>query len=405
MSPHPPLSGTLPTGGRETAGRGFLPMNRLRLGMVGGGQGAFIGAVHRIAARLDDHYELVAGALSSDPTRGRDSAAALRLDSTRAYDSAETMARAEAARPDGIQVAAIVTPNHLHAAAAHSMLDAGIHVICDKPMTTTVADAEALADKAAHTGLVFAVTRAYTGYPMVRLARALAQDGTLGQLRSVQVEYAQGWLAGPLEHTGQKQAAWRVDPARSGPAGAVGDIGTHAFHLAEFVTGLGCTELAAELTRFVPGRALDDDARMLLRFDGGARGALWCSQVAVGQENGLRLRVFGDAGGLDWQQEEPNQLRLFRIGEPSTTLTRGGPGLGAAAAHATRVPSGHPEGYLEAFAQLYTDAAEQIRARIEGRPADPASLLLPDVSDGLRGVRFVAAAVASSTGGAGWVSL
>ena len=377
--------------------------------MVGGGQGGFIGAVHRIAARLDDEYELVAGALSSDPERGRASAAALRLDPARAYDSAEAMAQAEAARPDGIDVAAVVTPNHLHAAAVHALLDAGIHVICDKPMTTAVADAEALAEKAARTGLVLAVAHVYSGYPLVRHARALARGGALGRLRTVQVEYAQGWLATALEKEagegGHKQASWRVDPARSGPAGAVGDIGTHAFHLAEFVTGLRCTALAAELTRFVPGRALDDDARMLLRFDGGARGALWCSQVAVGQENGLRLRAFGDAGGLEWRQEEPNRLHLFRLGEPPTILTRGGPGLGPEAAHATRVPAGHPEGYLEAFAQLYADAAEQVRARIEGRPADPASLLLPDAADGLRGVRFVAAAVASSAADAGWVGL
>ena len=387
-----------------SAAAGAVP-RRLRLGMVGGGRGGFIGAVHRIAARLDDEYELVAGAFSSDPERGRQSAAALRLDPARAYATAEHMARTEASRPDGIDVAAVVTPNHLHAAAAHALLDAGIHVICDKPMTTTVADAEALADKAARTGLVLAVAHAYSGYPLVRHARALARGGALGRLRTVQVEYAQGWLATPIEEDGQKQAVWRVDPARSGPAGAVGDIGTHAFHLAEFVTGLRCTALAAELTRFVPGRALDDDARMLLRFDGGARGALWCSQVAVGQENGLRLRAFGDAGGLEWGQEEPNRLHLFRLGEPPAVLTRGGPGLGPEAARATRVPAGHPEGYLEAFAQLYADAAEQIRARIEGRPADPASLLLPDVADGLRGVRFVAAAVESSARDAGWVGL
>ena len=381
------------------------PPRRLRLGMVGGGQGGFIGAVHRLAARIDDQYEFVAGALSSDPGRGRASAAALRLDPARAYDSAEAMARAEVLRPDGIDVAAVVTPNHLHAAAVHALLDAGIHVICDKPMTTTVADAEALAAKAARAGLVLAVAHAYAGYPLVRHARALARGGALGRLRTVQVEYAQGWLATPVEASGHKQAAWRVDPARSGPAGAVGDIGTHAFHLAEFVTGLRCAALAAELSRFVPGRALDDDARMLLRFDGGARGALWCSQVAVGQENGLRLRAFGDAGGLEWSQEEPNRLHLFRLGEPPAVLTRGGPGLGPEAARATRVPAGHPEGYLEAFAQLYADLAEQVRARIEGRAADPASLLLPDGADGLRGVRFVAAAVASSAADAGWIGL
>jgi predicted dehydrogenase len=373
--------------------------------MVGGGQGAFIGAVHRIAARLDDQYELVAGALSSDPARGQESAASLHIAPDRAYADAFLMAEAERRRPDPIDAVSIVTPNHLHAAAAEAFLAAGIHVICDKPLTTDVAQAERLVAAADRTGLLFAVTHNYTGYPMVREARALVAAGVLGALRTVQVEYAQDWLSKRLEADGHKQAAWRTDPARSGPAGAVGDIGTHAFNLLEFVTGLRCSQLLADLSRFVPGRALDDDARMLLRFAGGARGALWCSQVAVGNENGLRLRIYGEVAGLEWAQEQPNHLRLTRLGEPPQLLTRGGPGLGADAAHATRIPAGHPEGYLEGFAQIYADMAEQIRARLEGRPAHPESRLVPGVRDGLRGVQFIAASVESTERGGAWVAL
>ena len=378
---------------------------RLRLGMVGGGRGAFIGAVHRIAARLDDRWELVAGALAADPGRARASATDLHIAPDRAYGDFAAMAKAEAARSDRIDAVAVVAPNHVHHAAARAFLDAGIHVICDKPLTTTVADAEDLAAAVKRTGLLFALTHNYTGYPMVRQARAMVAEGALGAIRVVQVEYSQDWLSTRLEATGQKQAAWRTDPKRSGAAGSLGDLGTHAFNIAEFVTGLRVSELAAELTTFVAGRPLEDNAHALLRFGGGARGALWSSQVAPGNQNALKLRVYGEHAGLEWEQEQPNVLRVARLGEPPQLVTRAGPGAGPAAAHATRIPAGHPEGYLEGFAQLYTDFAEQITARLERRDADPASLLVPTVEDGLRGVRFVAAAVESSRNGGAWLRL
>jgi predicted dehydrogenase len=378
---------------------------RLRLGMVGGGQGAFIGAVHRIAARLDDQFELVAGALSSDRERAHASAAELHIAPERSYDDFRAMATAEAARADGIDVVAIVTPNHLHHDPARAFLDAGIHVICDKPLSRTLAEAEDLAQAVAASGKVFVLTHNYTGYPMVRQAREMIAAGELGPIRLVQAEYPQDWLSTALEETGQKQAAWRTDPERSGAGGCLGDIGTHAFNLAEFVSGLRCESLAAELTTFVRGRRLDDNVQMMLRFAGGARGALWSSQVAPGNENGLRLRVYGEKAGLEWQQEHPNQLRFTVLGETPCILTRGGPGAGPAAAHATRIPAGHPEGYLEGFAQLYRDAAALIRARQAGREPDPASALLPGVQDGVRGMRFIDAAIRSSQADARWVSL
>jgi len=378
---------------------------RIRLGMVGGGEGAFIGAVHRIAARLDDQYELVAGALSSDAARAHASAAALHIDPGRSYAGFEEMAEREASRPDGIEAVAIVTPNHLHFAPARAFLARGIHVICDKPLTHRLEDAVTLAAAVAQSGCVFALTHNYTGYPLVRQAREMVADGALGTIRVVQVEYPQDWLTTRLEETGQKQAAWRTDPARSGAAGCTGDIGTHAFHLAEFVTGLSCASVAAELTRFVAGRALDDNAQMLLRFAGGARGMLWSSQVAPGNENALRLRVYGDKAGLDWSQEQPNALLFTPLGEPPRLIRRAGAGASAVAAHASRIPAGHPEGYLEAFAQLYRDIAEQIGARRESRQPDPASLLVPSIADGVRGMHFITAAVASSEANAAWTAI
>jgi len=378
---------------------------RLRLGMVGGGRGAFIGAVHRIAARLDDRWELVAGALSSDPQRARDSAADVFIAPDRAYSDFTEMARKEGAREDGIDAVAIVTPNHLHHPASMAFLEAGIHVICDKPMTATVAQAEELVAAVEASGQLFALTHNYTGYPMVRHARELVASGELGTIRVVQAEYPQDWLTTSLEETGQKQAAWRTDPAQTGGGGCIGDIGTHAFNLAEFVTGLHCTQIAADLTSFVPGRRVDDNVNMLLRFSSGARGMLWSSQVAPGNENGLRLRVYGDKAGIEWHQEQPNHLRFARLGEPPQLITRNGPGAGPASAYASRIPAGHPEGYLEGFAQIYSDVAEQIAARIEGREPDPASLLVPTVADGLRGVQFISAAVDSSRNSAAWTSL
>ncbi len=375
----------------------------LRLGMVGGGRGAFIGAVHRTCAAMDGQFVLVAGALSSDPQRARESAADLGLDPARGYGSFREMAEAEAKRSDGIEAVAIVTPNDSHHAIARTFLDRGIHVICDKPMTTTLKDALDLVAAVRRSGLVFVLTHNYTGYPMVRQARAMVAAGELGAIRVVQVEYAQDWLATRLEETGHKQASWRVDPKRSGAGGCVGDIGTHAHNLAAFVTGLWPSALCADLSRFVPGRRLDDNANILLRYAEGARGLLWASQVSPGNENALRLRVYGEKGGLEWSQEFPNQLRYAPLGRPPQVLGRGQGYLASDAAAVTRVPPGHPEGYQEAFANLYRAAAEQIRARQEKRDPDPQALLAPTVEDGARGVRFILAAVESSERGGAWV--
>jgi predicted dehydrogenase len=378
---------------------------RLRLGMVGGGRGAFIGAVHRIAARLDDRWELVAGALSSDPERAKASGEDLLLKPDRIYGDYNEMARRERRLKDGIDAVAIVTPNHAHAAAARTFLKAGIHVICDKPLTTTRREADQLAKLAHESGLIFAVTHNYTGYPLVRQARAMVKAGELGAIRVVQVEYAQDWLATRVEETGSKQAEWRTDPARSGPAGAVGDIGTHAFNLAEFIVGDEVASLSAELHTFVEGRRLDDNAHMMLRFNSGAKGMLWCSQVASGIENGLRIRIYGEKAGLEWCQENPNYLTFLPLGEPPRTIRRNGSGADEASRAASRIPGGHPEGYLEGFAQLYTDVAEQIAARIEKRDPNPFALQVPTVDHGVRGVRFIEAAVRSSQRKAAWVDL
>jgi predicted dehydrogenase len=375
---------------------------RIRLGMVGGGEGAFIGAVHRIAARIDDHYELVAGALSSTPEKALRSAAALGL--ARAYADYRTMAREEAARPDGIEAVAIVTPNDQHAPAAQAFLEAGIHVICDKPVTTTLADAQRLRALAHSRGRVFAVTYNYSGYPMVRHARRMVREGALGDIRLVQVEYVQDWLTEPLESTGQKQAAWRTDPKRSGAGGCVGDIGTHAYQLAGFVTGLLPTQLCAELSSFVPGRALDDNVQVMLRYANGARGLLWASQVAPGNENGLRLRVYGDKGGLEWRQEHPNQLHWSPFGKPTQTIARGTGAANADAARVTRLPSGHPEGYLEGFATVYSEIAQALQAAREGK-APPAEVVFPTIADGVHGMAFIEAAVRSAAEGARWVEV
>jgi predicted dehydrogenase len=374
----------------------------IRLGMVGGGQGAFIGAVHRIAARLDGAFELVAGALSSDPERARASAAEIGLAPDRTYDDYAAMARREARLKDGIEAVAIVTPNHMHYEIAREYLRRGIHVICDKPLTATLAEARRMVQAAERSDALFVLTHNYTGYPLVRQARDMVAAGALGQIRVVQIEYAQDWLAEPPADN--KQAAWRTDPARAGPGGATGDIGTHAFQLARFVTGLRIEALAADLQSFVEGRQVDDNGHVLLRFEGGARGVLWCSQVASGVENGLRLRVFGTGAGLSWAQENPNELWFTPLGEPARRLTRGGHGTGQAAARVTRVPAGHPEGFLEAFANIYTEAARAIRARRESLPT-PEDVVFPTVHDGLEGVAFVDACVRSSRRDAAWVTL
>lgn len=377
---------------------------RIRLGMVGGGKDAFIGGVHRIAARLDGAFELVAGALSSTPEKSRESGAALGLAPDRVYDDFEAMARREARLKDGIEAVAIVTPNHMHAPAAKAFLRRGIHVICDKPLTATLPEAKRLARAAEEADALFVLTHNYTGYPMVRQARAMVAEGTLGPIRVVQVEYAQDWLSTDLEASGQKQAGWRTDPARSGSGGSTGDIGTHAFNLAAFVTGLTLESLAADLQSFVPGRRVDDNGHVLLRYAGGARGMLWCSQVAPGNENALRLRVYGEKGGLSWAQEDPNYLWHTPLGEPRRLITRGGAGAGPDAARASRIPGGHPEGYLEGFANIYAEAARAIRARQAGRPIPP-EVVFPSVEDGVAGVAFVDACVRSSGRNGAWVTL
>lgn len=377
---------------------------RIRLGMVGGGRDAFIGAVHRIASRIDDHYELVAGCFSSSPEKSLASGADLGVAPDRCYGSFAEMAARESRRKDGIEAVAIVTPNHMHAPVALQFLKRGIHVICDKPLTATLPEAKRLAKAVTESGVVFVLTHNYTGYPMIRQAKAMVAAGDLGEIRLVQVEYVQDWLAADLESTGQKQADWRTDPARSGAGGSTGDIGTHAFNLANFVSGLTLDSLAADLQSFVPGRRVDDNAHVLLRFQGGARGMLWCSQVASGQENGLRLRLYGTKAGIEWEQENPNYLWVTPLGAPKYRLTRGGSGSGDAAARLTRIPAGHPEGYLEGFANIYAEAARAILARRDGTPLDGA-VTFPGLKDGLEGVAFVDACVRSSRRNGAWVGL
>lgn len=375
-------------------------MARIRLGMVGGGNDAFIGGVHRIAARIDNRFDLVAGALSSTPEKSAASAEALGI--PRSYGSFTEMAVAEAAREDGIEAVSIVTPNHVHFAAAQAFLEQGIHVICDKPLTSTLEDAKKLVAVAEKSNAHFILTHNYTGYPMVRQARAIIADGLLGKIRVVQAEYPQDWLTTPLEGEGLKQAEWRTDPERSGAGGCVGDIGTHAYNLAGFVTGLTLDSLAADLTSFVEGRRLDDNVHVMLRYQGGAKGMLWSSQVAPGNENGLKLRVYGEKGGLEWSQEDPNYLWFTPHGEPKRLLTRNGAGADASNQNASRIPPGHPEGYLEGFANIYSEAADLIVASRDGATPDH---ILPTVHDGLDGVTFIDACVRSSASDAAWVKV
>jgi predicted dehydrogenase len=349
---------------------------RIRLGMVGGGEGAFIGAVHRIAARLDDRYELVAGALSASPDKAIGSAAAIGLGSDRSYPDFRTMARAEAGRTDAIEAVAIVTPNHMHAPVAAAFLETGVHIICDKPLTTTLGEARRLRDKARTSGLIFAVTYNYSGYPLVRHARSMVQGGELGAIRIVQLEYPQDWLAHPLEAIGQKQADWRTDPARSG-SGCVGDIGTHAYQLAHFVTGMMPEEILAETTIFVPGRRVDDNVQIMLRYE---------------------------KGGLDWRQEEPNLLAWSPLGEAPRSIRRGATFMNAAGQRVNRTPAGHPEGYLEAFATIYTEVATAIVASRTASFADPA-LTFPTIEDGFAGVAMVDAVLRSSAAGGVWTPI
>jgi predicted dehydrogenase len=382
-------------------------MNRkLRFGMIGGGQGAFIGAVHRIAAFMDGKAELVAGAFSSDAARSRASGAELCVDPARTYASFVEMAKAEKAMPADrrLDFVVIVTPNHMHFPPAKLFLESGFNVVCDKPVTFNLAEAKKLRAIVKKSKKVFVLTHNYTGNVMVKQARDLVRDGKLGELRKVVVEYPQGWLHELVEASGQKQASWRTDPKRSGAAGCLGDIGTHAENLARYITGLHIDSLCADLTAFVKGRKLDDNDGILLRWKGGAKGMLWASQVAPGNENGLSLRVYGTKGGLSWRQENPNLLWFTPFGQPPRLVTRGGAGSGPEAGRVTRVPPGHPEGYLEGFANIYAEAARAIRAARNGKKPDK-GVIYPTVEDGLKGMQFVEAAVKSSARGGKWVKV
>jgi predicted dehydrogenase len=384
-----------------------MPQRKLRMGMVGGGIGAFIGGVHRMAARLDGMIDLCCGALSSDPQKARESGRQLFLAEDRIYSSYTEMFERERALPptERMDFVSIVTPNHMHATVAIAALNAGFPVVCDKPMTVSLQEALELRDVVRRTGLPFALTHNYTGYPMVKEAREIVRSGRLGTIRKLVVEYPQGWLATSLENTGQKQASWRTDPARAGASNCMGDIGTHAENLAEYITALRIKELCADLTSFVPGRALDDDGNVLLRFENGARGVLYASQVSIDEENALAIRVYGEKGGLSWRQEEPNTLLLMWPDQPRQLLRTGGnyARLSPAAQRACRLPAGHPEGFIEAFANIYRDFAMVLAARIDG--TDPASVPgdFPTVEDGVRGMAFIETVVKSSQSTDKWV--
>jgi predicted dehydrogenase len=379
-------------------------MTKIRMGMAGGGEGAFIGAVHRMAAALDGDIELVCGAFSSDAARAQRSGATLYLPPDRVYDDYRTMMTAEAALPAAqrMQFVAIVTPNHLHFPIAEAALRSGFHVLSDKPATLNLPEALRLRDMLAETGLLYGLTHTYTGYPLVKEARERIAAGQLGKVRKIMVEYPQGWLADRIEESDNKQAAWRLDPARGGISGCMGDIGVHAANLAEYVSGLRITELCADLAAVVPHRALDDDGAMLLRFDNGARGVLSASQVSVGEENALSLRVYGERGGLEWRQQEPNTLWLKWPDRPTEMLRTGGAYLGTLAAANTRTPMGHPEGYVEAFANVYRAFAGQVRAREAGRAPDERAADCPGIEAAIRGMQFIELAVAASASNTKW---
>ena len=382
---------------------------KIRYGMVGGGRGAFIGAVHRIAAAVDQQIDLVSGAFSSDPERSKASGGDLFLPADRCYGTFEEMIQAEAKLPasERMDFIAIVTPNHMHFPPAKLALESGFHVLSDKPATFNLAEAKKLAELVKKTGLLYGLTHNYTGYPLVKQAREMVATGKLGKIRKVVVEYPQGWLATRLEASGQKQAGWRTDPKRSGVGGCVGDIGTHAENLAEYISGLQIQELAADLTSFVKGRKLDDDVNVLLRFKGGAKGVLHTSQISVGEENNLNIRVYGELGGIEWHQKEPNSMLVKWLDQPMQVFRTGMGYLGAAAKAAGRTPPAHPEGYLEAFANIYKNFANAIRAREEGRKLakdDPANDF-PKIQDGVRGMAFIEAVVQSSKRNAAWTKL
>ena len=382
---------------------------KIRYGMVGGGRGAFIGAVHRIAANIDGQIELVCGAFSSDPERSKASGADFFLPANRCYGTFEEMIKAEAKLPEGerMDFVSIVTPNHMHFPPAKMALENGFHVLSDKPATLNLAEAKKLGDIVKKTGQLYGLTHNYTGYPLVKEAKAMIAAGKLGKIRKVVVEYPQGWLATRIEASGQKQAAWRTDPKRSGAAGCIGDIGTHAENLAEYITGLEIEELAADLTTFVKGRALDDDGNVLLRFKGGAKGVLHSSQISVGEENNLNIRVYGELGGIEWHQKEPNTMLVKWLDQPMQVYRTANGYLSDAAKAAGRTPPAHPEGYLEAFANIYKNFATHIRAVQSGKklPKNDLALDYPKISDGIRGMAFIEAVVKSSKGNAKWTKL
>lgn len=377
------------------------------MGMIGGGRGAFIGGVHRMAAALDGQIELVCGAFSSSPEKSKASAADFFINPNRAYGSFEEMIMAEKKLPEGerMDFVSIVTPNHVHFAPAKMALENGFHVVSDKPLCFTMDEAKELEALVQSTGLFFALTHNYTGYPMVKQAKAMIKNGAIGTIRKVVVEYPQGWLATKIEDEGQKQAAWRTDPTKSGASGCIGDIGSHAENLAEYITGLKIKELCADLSTFVEGRLLDDDGNILLRFESGAKGILHASQIAVGEENDLNIRIYGTKGGLQWRQMEPNSLFAKWMDKPTQIFRTGVGELSPEAAAHTRIPGGHPEGYLEAFANIYRNIAFCIQAELKGETPNPLYTDFPTVSDGVRGMEFIAKVVESSQKGAVWVEM
>ena len=375
----------------------------MRIGMVGGGKDAFIGGVHRIALRLDGNYELVAGSFSSNFDNSKETGKDLGLAEDRIYETYQEMAEKESARSDGIHVVAIVTPNHLHVPIAKIFAEKGIHIICDKPLALSSEETIELKNIVENNKIIFALTHNYTGYPMVRHARSLIQKNDLGSIRVVQAEYPQDWLTTKAEDSGLKQAEWRTDPKRSGDGGCIGDIGTHAFNLIRFITGLEVDELSADIHTFVKGRLLDDNAQIMLRFKGGAKGAIWSSQVAVGNENNLKIRVFGENGGLEWRQEDPNYLYYTKFGHPTHKITRGSGSASEEANNVTRIPPGHPEGYLEGFANIYSDVYKRLFAQTNQQNYDQSNDCYPTIYDGVEGMRFIETVLESNNNNSKWV--
>ena len=378
-------------------------MNRkIRIGMVGGGKDAFIGGVHRIALRLDGHYELVAGSFSSNFVNSKETGEKIGIARDRIYKTYQEMAEKEASRSDGIDVVSIVTPNHLHVPVAKIFADVGINIICDKPLALTSEEAIELKNIIENKKLIFALTHNYTGYPMIRHARSLIQKGDLGSIRVIQAEYPQDWLTTKVEDSGLKQAEWRTDPNRSGRGGCIGDIGTHAFNLIRFVSRLEVEELSSDIHTFVKGRLLDDNAQIMLRFKGNAKGSIWSSQVAVGNENNLKIRIYGEHAGIEWKQEDPNYLYFTKFGLPTQKITRGGSGASDEANQVTRIPPGHPEGYLEGFANIYSDVSKELFAKINNQNYDNSKNCYPTISDGIEGMKFIEAVLESSKNNSKW---